>query len=284
MSPFWSRRQPPLPPPAVGDAPAAEQQPLTGQDTPTPPWTVAGRWVEDQIDGHLCYVYEPPSVTENFTVLYLHGVHLGRLQDHPVFAAHFDRYQLRVVAPVTQRSWWTDRICGEFDQRYSAEQFLMRMVLPWMETRYDVRPPRLALLGTSMGGQGALRLSYKYPHLFPVVAAISPAIDYHQWWRQGDPILQEMYESSESARQDTVLLHIHPLNWPRNQFFCCDPTDDEWYDGNDRLRMKLASLGVPFDCDLETIAGGHGYQYYERMAPTAIEYISQRLQRERQRV
>ena len=244
---------------------------------------VLGKWDECEIDGHVCYRYDPPEVQHGRTVIYLHGVHLGRLQDHPVFAEQFDRHGMRVFAPVTQQSWWTDRICPAFDARYSAQTFLLEHVIPSMEQQLsDVGT--FALLGTSMGGQGALRFAYKFPDRFPVVAAIAPAIDYHLWWKAGDPSIRAMYESSESARQDTALLHIHPLNWPRHQFFCCDPSDHEWFDGVDRLRMKLNSLGVPFDSDLETESGGHGYAYYERMAPMAIEFLAQRLERERLRV
>ena len=61
-----------------------------------------------------------------------------------------------------------------------------------------------------------------------------------------------MYRDAEQARQDTATLHIHPLNWPRHQWFCCDPADYRWHDSADRLRMKLYSLGVPYECDLET--------------------------------
>jgi S-formylglutathione hydrolase FrmB len=93
-----------------------------------------------------------------------------------------------------------------------------------------------------------------------------------------------MYRDSEDARQDSALLHIHPLNWPRNQFFCCDPTDLRWHDSSERLRMKLASLGVPFECDLETEGGGHSFEYASRMAPRAIGFIADRLEKERLRV
>jgi S-formylglutathione hydrolase FrmB len=135
-----------------------------------------------------------------------------------------------------------------------------------------------------MGGQGALRMAYKYPDLFPTVAAISPAIDYQKRIVEGvDPGLDFLYRDAEDARQDTALLHIHPLNWPRNQFFCCDPSDLRWHESADRLRMKLASLGVPFECDLET-AGGHGWTYYEQMAEPAIRFLYERLERERMRI
>jgi S-formylglutathione hydrolase FrmB len=136
-----------------------------------------------------------------------------------------------------------------------------------------------------MGGQGALRLAYKHPQVFPTVAAISPAVDFQKRIVEGvDPALEEMYRDAEDARQDTALLHIHPLNWPRNQFFCCDPTDYRWHESADRLRMKLWSLGVPFECDLETVAGGHSFEYCSHMAPKAVGFLIERLERERLRV
>ena len=48
--------------------------------------------------------------------------------------------------------------------------------------------------------------------------------------------------------------------------------------------MKLWSLGVPFECDLETEAGGHSFKYASHMAPRAIGFVAQRLEQERLRV
>ena len=135
-----------------------------------------------------------------------------------------------------------------------------------------------------MGGQGGLRFAFKYPQTFPVVAAISPAIDYHVRMDEGDETLIQMYADRESARQDTATLHVHPLNWPRNLWFCCDPIDVRWHESADRLRMKLAALGIPFACDLETSGGGHGFEYYQRMAADAVGFIAERLDTERRRV
>ncbi len=244
----------------------------------------SGTWFEDTIDGHPCDLYEPTRRSDHgFLLIYLHGVHLTRLTDKPRFQEMFDRFGLPVVAPQTQRSWWSDRICAEFDQQVTAERYLMEHVLPWIEARYAVTTPRIGLLGTSMGGQGALRFAYKYPDDFPVAAAISPAIDYHNRFDE-DEVLQQMYADAEQIRQDTALLHIHPLNWPRNQFFCCDPTDHSWWESSDRLRMKLSSLGVPHECDLETTGGGHGFEYYSKMAEKAVTFLAERLEQERLRL
>ena len=245
-----------------------------------------GTWTLIDLHGHACRLYEPPAPNEhNYAVVYLHCSESASLRAYEPFMREFDRHRLRVIEPVTGLSWWTDRIWPEFDERFSAEAYVREHVLPFVAERWDSRSPGLALLGVSMGGQGALRMAYKYPNVFPTVAAISPAIDFQKRIDEGvDPGLDYMYGDAESARQDTALLHIHPLNWPRNQFFCCDPTDLRWHDSAERLRMKLSSLGVPFECDLETEAGRHSFKYACHMAPRAVGFIAERLEQERRRV
>jgi poly(3-hydroxybutyrate) depolymerase len=146
-----------------------------------------GTWTEELVAGKPVDVYAPPRRNEhNYVVLYLHGVHLNRLHDKAAFIHEFDKYGLPVVAPLTQRSWWTDRICVEFDPQLTAERHVLENVLPFIKDRFAAEPPKIALLGTSMGGQGALRFAYKYPKVFPTVAAISPAIDFHKRYNEGD--------------------------------------------------------------------------------------------------
>lgn len=242
-------------------------------------------WSEVTVAGKPCDVFEPTQRHEHgYALIYLHGVHLTRLVDQPAFTELFEQHGLPVICPMTQRSWWTNKVCAEFDPQLTAEQHLLQNVLPYMKERWDVAAPKVGLFGTSMGGQGALRFAYKYPDTFPVVAAISPAIDYHKRMDHADETLPLMYPDKEAARQDTALLHIHPLNWPRHQFFCCDPTDDRWYDSCDRLHMKLWSLGVPHEMDLTTSGGGHSFAYYSLMAPKAIGFLLERLDKERLRV
>jgi pimeloyl-ACP methyl ester carboxylesterase len=243
-----------------------------------------GTWSQENVAGHPCELYEPDRRNEfGFAVIYLHGVHRARLGDHPAFVNWFDHFGLPVAAPAGGRCWWVNRACPDFDARVTPERHLLDGVLPFLQGRWGARPPHVGLLGTSMGGQGALRLAYKYPDRFPVVAAIAPAVDYQLRYDE-DEILRAMYADPESVRQDTAILHIHPLNWPRHQFFCCDPTDHRWWDGADRLRMKLYSLGIPHECDLETSAGGHSFVYYDAMAQRAVTFLAERLDQERRRL
>jgi pimeloyl-ACP methyl ester carboxylesterase len=247
--------------------------------------SLEGTWTTMEVAGHPCDIFEPPRPNEHgLVVLYLHGVHLTRLVDNRIFTAEFAQHRLPVIAPQTGRSWWTDKICPEFDPRITPERHVLDNVLPLIQQRWGAVPPRIALLGTSMGGQGALRFALKHPATFPVVAAISPAIDYHLRWNEGDETLPTMYTDSENARQDTATLHVHPLNWPRNIWFCCDPNDYRWHQSADRLRMKLAALGIPHESDLETTGGGHGFAYYDLMASRAVGFLAEQLQRELLRV
>jgi len=242
-------------------------------------------WTEQTVGGHPCDLYNPRNPNPHgYVAIYLHGVHMGRLTDKAEFNTLFEQHGLPVIAPITQRSWWTDIICDEFDPNITAERHLLDRVLPFIAEHFGAKTPQIGLLGTSMGGQGALRLSYKHPDVFPVVAAISPAIDYYTRYYEGDETIPQMYSEPEAARQDSATLHIHPLYWPRNQFFCCCPTDHRWHESAERLRMKLYSLGVPHECDLETEGGGHGFGYYAKMAPKAIGFLMERLEKERLRV
>lgn len=250
---------------------------------------MAGSWSEVHIESHPVGVYEPSTpAPHGGGVLYLHSVGQERLADCPAYTLQLERHGLRALAPHTGVSWWNDRLCPGFDPRFSAERYLLEHVLPYASDRWGLAPPKIALLGISMGGQGALRLAYRKPALFPVTAAVSPAIDFHRWMIEGpaepglDRTLWAMYGDPERARQDTATLHIHPLNWPRRQFFVCDP-DDPWHEGCDRLRMKLGSLGVPSTSDLETHAGGHSWDYFNAMAERAIGFVAEGLSAEASR-
>ena len=211
-------------------------------------------------------------------VLHLHGHGLETLKDNPEFSAALNRHQLRAICPHGQRSWWSEVVCSEFDAEISPIDFLRERIVPAIAERWGASPPDIGLTGISMGGQGVLQLAYRYPREFPVVAAISPAVDFHNWHGQGLP-LDEMFADREAARQATVTLQLHPLNWPRHQLLVCDPADEDWFEGAERLVMKLSSSGILFESDLETSAGGHSWDYFNSMADRVIDFVAERLEK-----
>ena len=242
-----------------------------------------GGWTQTEVAGKTVDVYDPPgSVRPRFAVLYLHGVALETLAANAAWSRLLDELNLACACPHGQRCWWTDRVCPEFDARLTNEQHLLQYVVPYMVQRWQLAPRALGLTGISMGGQGALRLAFKYPEQFPVVAGIASAIDYYDKYGQG-LALDEMYDSKEQCRQDTAPMHVPPYGYPPHIFFCIDP-DDPWLRGNDRLHEKLAALGIPHQCDLTTRAGGHSWDYFNAVADRVLRFVHAGLEQESRRL
>jgi len=240
-------------------------------------------WQTTTIFGKSVEIFTPSHSSPRFGLIYLHGAGQESLSDKPVHTRYLNELGLGCVCPYGDSAWWTDRLCPSFDPALSAEQFIVQHVLASISERWRLGQRQIGIFGTSMGGQGALRIAFKHPGLFPVVAAVSAAIDYHQWYGQGTP-LDDMYTSKEQARQDTALMHIHPSEQPRHIYFCCDPDDAEWHRGNDRLHEKLMALGVAHECDLQTRAGGHTWQYYDHVAERVLRFLVAGLEQESRRL
>ena len=243
-----------------------------------------GIWTDIEVAGKRVEIYEPPAnPLPRFGVIYLHPLGLETLRDRPAFTKFLDAYKLVCVCPHAKRSWWVDRVCPEFDAKLTAEQHVLKNVMPIFAERWRLPPRSVGVFGISMGGQGAVRLAFRYPKLFPVVAGIASAFDFQELHGLSET-LDEMYDSKEQCRQDTAVLHIHPADYPLHLFYCIDPDDDPWYRGNDRLHEKLTALGVPHTIDLTTRAGGHSWAYFDRMAEPTLRFIHEGLQKESRRL
>ncbi len=257
-----------------------------------PPPSPRAGWLLADIEGHLCEIHSPADPLPGRAVIYLHGVRERWLQELPGLRDLIEKSRLPVIAPRAGRSWWLDRIIPAFDVNVTPERFVVGRIVDEVHQRFGVSPPGVALIGTSMGGQGALRLAYRHPNMFPVAAAISPAIDFHMAMREAHQrddgelydTLWEVYGDVERARQDTAILHVHPLNWPRHQFFACDPADGDWYEGVVRLQSKLVALGIPHVASLEPRGGGHDPVYYDRIASDVMAFVLERLDQESRRI
>jgi hypothetical protein len=223
-----------------------------------------GHWSTITVAGHACEIFSPQNPVPGRAVIYLHDLQGRGLHETPGLRGLLESARLPVIAPRAARAWWIDRLVSGFDPVITPERFVVDRVRGELASRCGARPPCLAVVGTGMGGQGALRLAYRHPSLFPIVAAIAPAIDFHLAMREAADradgelfdTLWQVYGDVERARQDTAILHVHPLNWPRHQFFSSGPDDVHWHDGASRLHEKLVALGIPHVALLAPRAGG----------------------------
>ncbi len=241
--------------------------------------SILNRWHTESLDGRRIDLFVPQvDSPPQAAVLFLHGHGRVGLNENPVFSRLFQQHGLVAVCPDGGQSWWLDVVCREFDAEQTPQHWLVNSVVPFIERTFSIATPRIALLGVSMGGQGALQLAFRHASKFPVVAAIAPAVDFYQLYGSGIP-LDSMFPDTEAARQASVVLNLHPLAWPRYQFFCCDPADAEWFDGAARLGMKLSSSGILHERDLETSGGGHSWDYFNRMAEKSLNHIDDSLRK-----
>jgi S-formylglutathione hydrolase len=243
-----------------------------------------GEWTTVPIAGKSADVFDPPGPARpRFGVLHLHGHSRETIRDRPAFSRWLDEFHLACVCPHGQRCWWVNRICAEFDASISPERYLLEGVLSFFRERWGLEPPAIGLQGISMGGQGALRLAFKHPKLFPVVAAIASAVDHYELYAQGTT-LDAMYDSKEQCRQDSAPMHVPPVGYPPFVFFCIDPVDQRWYRGNDRLHEKLNALGIEHEIDFTTQAGGHSWNYFDRMAERVVKFVHAGLEQQSRRL
>lgn len=247
-------------------------------------------WSLVTVAGHPCAVYAPPEPAPGRAVVYLHG--LDGEPPRGAIRAAIQTAALPTIAPLTGRSWWLDRIMPAFDPQVTPDRFVREAIVAELENRFGVRPPGIGLVGIGMGGQGALRIAYRHPHVFPVAAAIAPAIDFHLGMRQAADrddgelfdTLWEAYGDVERARQDTAILHVHPLNWPRHQWFASSPDDHHWHDGAQRLHSKLVALGIPHEAVLEGLPGEDAAVFEDRVAAAAVAFLIAALDQESRRL
>src|SRR5262245_28110438 len=121
-------------------------------------------WTAETVSGKAVDVYRPAGVAKpRFGVLFLHGTGGETLRERPAFTGLFDELNLPCASPMAGPCWWVDRLVPEFDARITPEQFLRESMLEFFRERFGLLPRSLGLLGISMGGQGALRLAFKYP-------------------------------------------------------------------------------------------------------------------------
>lgn len=242
-------------------------------------------WSSESIAGRMADVFVP-SGSVRAVLLFLHP-HGNETLAHPaarsVWTPLLDAAGLACCCPEASGTWWSSRIYTPFDSRLSAEMFLVEHVAAWMADRWRLSQRAIGVAGISMGGQGALRLGFKYPERFPIVASIAGAIDYHLCFDEY-PELPQMYRSREHCRQDTATLHVTSSQTPRHIWFACDPRDRVWYPGNDRLHEKLNAIGVAHTADLGTSLGGHSWDYFNAMARPMLDFITTALVQESRRL
>ena len=227
-------------------------------------------WNTTTLAGHTVEVFTPKSPRGGAALLYL-PAEGKRASQNAALTAALNRFQLPAVSPAVAGTWWLDIVEPAFDAALPALRLLADHVVPLIESQFGVSPPAIGLLGREVGGQGVLQLAYRQPRQFPAVAAIDPAIDFHERYGSGTT-LDDLFATREVARQHTALLRMQGVGWPRRQLLLAD-RENAWFDGADRLDMKLRSMGIPLTSDFTSSTGGDGDAFFAKHVAAAVEFL-----------
>jgi enterochelin esterase-like enzyme len=131
------------------------------------------------------------------------------------------------------------------------------------------RPPRrIAVMGISMGGYGALLLAERYPRLFAAVAAVSPAVwtSYPQA-RRANP---GAFASAAAFAADDVIMHAAALG--RRPVRVASGYRDPFYPGVQALARALpAGAVVAFG------PGCHDASFFVAQEPPSLAFLASHL-------
>src|SRR5271170_2692302 len=96
-----------------------------------------GVWSEVKLAGKTVEVYDPaPGTKPRFGILFLHPLGLETLRGRQAYTKILDQNNIACLCPHGRRSWWTDRVCAEFDPHVSPEKHLLENVLPYFAARW----------------------------------------------------------------------------------------------------------------------------------------------------
>src|SRR5262245_38999080 len=126
-------------------------------------------WESQTIAGRSADVFTPAD-RPRFVLVFLPDLEGVTLKDNPVWNSLLMANRMVCVCPDGGESWWADRVCPSFDPNKTAERYLLNDVVPWALARFGLPANALTLAGVGAGGQGALRIGFKYPDRVRVVA------------------------------------------------------------------------------------------------------------------
>lgn len=214
-------------------------------------------------------LYPPDSGRPLPVVVALHG--LGQHHDQVASSLGLGAYLAQAIEdgvppfaialPEGGSSYWHPKPDGDTGAMVTDE------LLPVL-TEYDVDVSRIGMLGWSMGGYGALRLSgILGPDRVAAVAAASPAI-----WSDPDDTSSAGFADADEYRQYTVVGHQDDLAGIPVRIDI--GTGDPFYrDVEDYVQA------FPPDADVTSTfePGGHTAGYWRRMLPAQLAFLGERV-------
>lgn len=192
----------------------------------------------------------------------------GWLQKGKGFETLADAYNMIVVCPDGGiSSWYFD---SPVDKTYQYETYVTKELIPFVDSHYSTIANRTGrgITGLSMGGHGALYLSFRHQDLFGVAGSMSGGVDIRPFPNNWDIAkrLGKYSEKPENWEANTVINMVHLLT-PNSLALIIDcGSEDFFYKVNCQLHEKLLDRNILHD--FISRPGAHNWDYWKN----AIQY------------
>lgn len=221
--------------------------------------------------------------TNRYPVVYLlhgwSGNYQSWVKDFPDTARLADLYHLIVVSPDGgYSSWYFD---SPIDQNWRYETFVSKELVQRIDCSYSTITNRTgrAISGLSMGGHGALYLSFRHQDLFGAAASMSGGVDIRPFpnnWNLSER-LGDYATHKQNWEDNAVINQIHLLK-PGSLALLIDcGTSDFFYPANKKLHEELLYRNIQHDY-IER-EGAHDLKYWQNSLPYHLLFFSRYFQK-----
>jgi len=158
-------------------------------------------------------------------------------------------------------SWYFD---SPIDSTYRYETFVSKELIEYVDNSFSTisSPKGRAITGLSMGGHGALYLSFRHQDVFGAAGSMSGGVDIRPFPLNWDMSkrLGTQAEYPENWERNTVINQVHLLT-PKSLAIIFDcGTEDFFYEANCKLHEKLSYMNIPHE--FISRPGGHNWKYW----------------------
>ncbi len=190
-------------------------------------------------------------------------------------------YPFLIIMPDASRSFYTDSPLGAY------ETFIAKELVAWVDKNLRTRQERRyrAIGGLSMGGYGSMRLAWRFPQTFGVVAAHSAAAEFgHVRENERYARIPEARLISESCPAESLDLWQLAVACPHrlrpHLYFDCGRRD--WLlNSNQRLHRHLLKIG--YRHVYRIYAGQHDWAYWDEHIQDALAFVRRAMKVAQQR-
>lgn len=215
---------------------------------------------------------------KRYPVVYLlHGAgdsYWGWIKKVPAIKEYADQFQTIIVCPDGNVTSWY--FYSPVNPEWKYETYVATELVNWIDKNYKTINDRKAraITGLSMGGHGALYLSFKHQDVFGAAGSMSGGVDITPFplnWniakRLGD------YAANQQRWKENAVVNMTGLLIPNRLALIIDcGKDDFFYQVNMKLHERLQYSNIPHDFIIRP--GSHTWDYWANAIRYQLLYFS----------